>query len=171
MKYKYATWRKLYLKEEGAFARLPFTARAYAKQLMLLCDDAGRIDVGDRSLVDVAVSEMGATRSDIRLMKKLFPLLFQVGYLKRIGRYVVIEGFAAAEVGRIRASARAEFQQEVFERDGYRCRYCGTDNDLTLDHVVPIIRGGQNSAENLATACRPCNSSKGDRTPAEWRHS
>jgi len=59
----------------------------------------------------------------------------------------------------------------VFERDGFRCVYCGCDvsMDPQCDHIHPISRGGANSVENLATACRPCNSSKGDKTPEEWR--
>lgn len=59
----------------------------------------------------------------------------------------------------------------VFERDGYECVYCGDDvrSDPQCDHIFPISRGGRNDLSNLATACRPCNSSKGDKTPEEWR--
>lgn len=60
-------------------------------------------------------------------------------------------------------------RQLVFERDGYLCRYCDSSEDLTCDHVVPLVRGGTNDIENLATACRPCNSSKGDKLLEEWR--
>lgn len=59
---------------------------------------------------------------------------------------------------------------EVFERDGYRCVYCSTEADsLECDHVIPISRGGSSDISNLATACRPCNLSKSDMTPLEWR--
>jgi hypothetical protein len=51
-------------------------------------------------------------------------------------------------------------RQFVYERDGYRCGRCGTTADLTLDHVHPWVLGGTNSAENLRTLCRPCNSRK-----------
>lgn len=102
MKYKHATWRKLYVDEEGAFARLPFTARSYAKQLILLCDDAGRIDVGDASdpvkaLVDTAAFRMGATRGDRRMMSMMFPLLFAEGFLQHRGRHIVLRNFVAAQ--------------------------------------------------------------------------
>jgi len=65
----------------------------------------------------------------------------------------------------------ASLRLMVFERDDFRCVYCGCDvsADPQCDHVHPISRGGQNSMDNLATACRPCNSSKGDKTPEEWR--
>ena len=53
----------------------------------------------------------------------------------------------------------------VFERDGYRCRHCGSGpfSDLTIDHVFPRSRGGSDEAENLQTLCRSCNSKKGAR--------
>lgn len=57
----------------------------------------------------------------------------------------------------------------VFERDGFQCRYCASENDLTADHVVALVRGGTNDIDNLATSCRPCNSSKGDRLLSDWR--
>lgn len=58
---------------------------------------------------------------------------------------------------------------EVFERDGHACQYCGDGDDLTCDHIIPLVRGGTNDLDNLATACRACNSSKGDKLfPEEW---
>lgn len=39
-----------------------------------------------------------------------------------------------------------------------------------LDHVYPASRGGRSDADNLTVACRPCNRSKGARTPEEWLH-
>lgn len=58
----------------------------------------------------------------------------------------------------------------IFERDGYRCVYCGDKpNELECDHVVPVSRGGSNDPSNLATACVPCNRSKGGKTVEEWR--
>lgn len=61
-----------------------------------------------------------------------------------------------------------ELRAKVFERDGYACTYCGDGNDLTCDHVVPLVRGGTNDLDNLTTACRPCNSSKGAKLMSEW---
>lgn len=49
----------------------------------------------------------------------------------------------------------------VYERDGYACQYCGAADDLTIDHVRPLSRGGSNEMSNLLTACRSCNCSKG----------
>jgi hypothetical protein len=58
-------------------------------------------------------------------------------------------------------------RQNIFKRDGGRCQYCGVAHDLTLDHVMPRSRGGKSTWENLVTACKGCNSKKGDETPEE----
>lgn len=65
-------------------------------------------------------------------------------------------GAPAKRKGIPRALSRA-----VMERDEYRCVDCGTHLDLTCDHVIPVIKGGPTTLENLATRCRPCNSRKG----------
>ncbi|MCX5001018.1 HNH endonuclease [Streptomyces longwoodensis] len=61
---------------------------------------------------------------------------------------------------RQRSGISEALRQFVYERDGYRCARCGATKDLTLDHVHPWVLGGENSADNLRTLCRSCNSSK-----------
>ncbi len=58
-------------------------------------------------------------------------------------------------------------RKNIHVRDNYTCQYCGSGNTLTLDHVLPVSRGGKSSWENVVTACYPCNSSKGNKTPEE----
>lgn len=58
-------------------------------------------------------------------------------------------------------------RQNVFKRDNFECVYCGTRRELTLDHVMPSSRGGTHSWTNLVTACKRCNTRKGDFTPEE----
>lgn len=53
-------------------------------------------------------------------------------------------------------------RHNIFKRDGGKCQYCGTNRDLTLDHVIPRSKGGKSSWTNLVTACKKCNSLKGD---------
>jgi 5-methylcytosine-specific restriction endonuclease McrA len=48
---------------------------------------------------------------------------------------------------------------------GFKCAYCGRKRPLTIDHIVPIARGGGHTADNVIPACRSCNSSKRDRAP------
>lgn len=49
----------------------------------------------------------------------------------------------------------------MLKRDGHACRYCGSEDDLTADHLVPESAGGETTLENLVTACRTCNMKKG----------
>lgn len=61
-------------------------------------------------------------------------------------------------------------RENVYKRDNYECVYCGCDNfkTLTLDHVIPQSKGGQNTFENVVTACRKCNGEKSDLSLEEW---
>ena len=59
----------------------------------------------------------------------------------------------------------------IFERDAYRCVYCGQQfpvEELTIDHVEPRVRGGDRSDGNLVTACRGCNTLKGQRRLSDF---
>ena len=61
-------------------------------------------------------------------------------------------------------------RRNVFLRDGHRCQYCGqrySSTRLSLDHVLPRSRGGEDSWENIVCACLTCNVRKGHRTPTE----
>ena len=52
-----------------------------------------------------------------------------------------------------------------------KCYYCGGEilpKELTMDHIVPIIRGGKSAKNNLVTACKDCNSKKKHSLPTEW---
>ena len=59
-------------------------------------------------------------------------------------------------------------RKNILVRDNYTCQYCGKHStSLTVDHVVPRFRGGQDMWENLVGACKDCNQKKGERTPEE----
>ena len=61
-------------------------------------------------------------------------------------------------------------RENIYSRDEFTCQYCGQQfhsNELSLDHVFPKSRGGEDSWENLVTCCRRCNQKKADRTPEE----
>lgn len=58
----------------------------------------------------------------------------------------------------------------LYARDSYRCQYCRImfpERELTLDHVLPVVRGGKKTWDNILTACIRCNQKKGHRTPEE----
>lgn len=59
-------------------------------------------------------------------------------------------------------------RRNILKRDGHKCAYCGrADLPLTIDHIIPKSKGGDDSWENLVAACLPCNNRKGNRTLEE----
>lgn len=54
----------------------------------------------------------------------------------------------------------------VLKRDGHICIFCDK-KATTVDHLLPVSRGGKNEWLNTAAACQPCNAKKGNRTPQE----
>ena len=74
-------------------------------------------------------------------------------------------------IGRLKKARRriggrvteAEWQSIIAKYDGC-CAYCGrSDRPLEMDHAIPISHGGGHVASNIVPACKPCNSSKGNR--------
>ncbi len=51
----------------------------------------------------------------------------------------------------------------IYKRDGYKCQYCNATRRLTIDHVVPKSKGGDESFHNLVVACSSCNTKKGNK--------
>lgn len=58
-------------------------------------------------------------------------------------------------------------RKNLFKRDNNTCVYCGSKDELTLDHVLPKSRGGRTSWDNVVTACHKCNNKKDNKTPEE----
>ncbi len=59
------------------------------------------------------------------------------------------------------SDAKRMWRNNIKARDGHQCVYCGSTEELTIDHVRPRSKGGDTSASNCVTACRTCNSRKG----------
>ena len=60
----------------------------------------------------------------------------------------------------------------VFERDRYCCQSCGRTHEqteLTIDHIIPLAKGGSNDISNLQTLCRRCNTRKCDSIDPRFR--
>lgn len=64
-----------------------------------------------------------------------------------------------------------ENRLRLFERDAYKCYKCGkqlTRFDATLDHLIPVSKGGDNSFDNLSTCCLGCNSKRRNRDLSDY---
>lgn len=77
------------------------------------------------------------------------------------------------EIRREKEKARKLRQSQWWKRKraGGICHFCGRKfppKDLTMDHIVPIIRGGKSTRGNVVPACKECNSKKKYLLPLEW---
>jgi len=59
-------------------------------------------------------------------------------------------------------------RKNIYLRDNHACQYCGkSGGTLTIDHIIPKSRGGDDTWENMVVCCARCNNRKGSRTPEE----
>lgn len=90
----------------------------------------------------------------------------------KAGRMALIrqenKNYRARRKGAVGAHSLRDVQR-LFRRFGGSCFYCRTASATTVDHVIPLSRGGSNSIGNIVPACLSCNSRKNARTVMEWR--
>ena len=63
------------------------------------------------------------------------------------------------------------FNKELDKLMQASCVSCGSTDQITIDHIIPVSKGGQHSIGNLQSLCKSCNSSKGTKTMSEWKNS
>ena len=162
----------------------PYEFALYLLLLRITEFQGGEIRIGKRSIGALLGKGTRSTQGNYQhITEKLQGLartgLLDIGDTTRDGtRYLVHQ---PEEVPAVRERKAATIVPEeepdfygdpilratLFERDRWRCRYCGEvviDVTATLDHVIPSSLGGANTAENLATACLTCTSIKSGRT-------
>ena len=87
---------------------------------------------------------------------------------------VIYPSFHVPTVIRLRKYIKVPYKEipltrrNLMYRDHFACQYCGAKtNDLTIDHVIPSSRGGNDTWDNVVACCQKCNVKKGNRTPKE----
>lgn len=67
------------------------------------------------------------------------------------------------------SDAKKMWRENIFARDGHACTYCGSTDNLTLDHIVPRCKGGARwDSDNVTTCCRACNQAKGSMSVVDF---
>jgi Holliday junction resolvasome RuvABC ATP-dependent DNA helicase subunit len=68
----------------------------------------------------------------------------------------------ATDGGQERLVIPSTVRREVWRRDGGKCVKCGSRENLEYDHIIPVSRGGSNTARNIELLCEKCNRAKSD---------
>lgn len=61
-----------------------------------------------------------------------------------------------------RSAIPSAVRREVWRRDGGKCTRCGSRENLEYDHIIPVAKGGSNTARNIELLCEACNRLKSD---------
>jgi hypothetical protein len=66
------------------------------------------------------------------------------------------------------AEAKRKWKRSIKEEWGFKCCYCESTENLSLDHVLPKVHGGTDEVNNIVCACVSCNKDKGHQKMEEW---
>lgn len=66
------------------------------------------------------------------------------------------------------SDAKRIWKQSIKDKWNNECAYCGNKDNLTIDHIVPLSRGGHNLSTNVICCCKKCNHSKSHSEWEEW---
>lgn len=116
-----------------------FGGRPYDRELLMQFDDIEKIErqAGRDRKIDAAIELIATARA---------------------------RAATRSEIPRLRREIRGNYDQlfvSIGRRDGFRCAACGSSNgDLQVDHIVALIKGGDNDPGNLQLLCSTCNARK-----------
>jgi hypothetical protein len=94
-------------------------------------------------------------------------LVSRAAFKGRINYGFVMDRFTALKSKTITMSGSIREWQREQEMPRV-CVFCGSDKDLTTDHLIARHRGGSDAADNLVLSCKSCNSSRGEKGVFEW---
>jgi 5-methylcytosine-specific restriction endonuclease McrA len=134
--------------------------RTYATGYTKICRDCNRI----RSAANRKKNPYAARRAS--LLWKLNNPEKHKALLKKHTKKKISAGKRRDYYGTERKLVRRKDLIKVLRNP---CIYCGSTHRLSIEHVIPVSRGGRHAVGNIASACLSCNCSKRDQTVMEWR--
>ena len=66
------------------------------------------------------------------------------------------------------SEARRLWRRKIKEKWGHKCAYCGSDDNITIDHVLARSKGGLDTTKNMVSCCHSCNQDKGHTPWEDW---
>lgn len=66
------------------------------------------------------------------------------------------------------SEAKRLWKKQIKEQWNYQCAYCGSEENLTIDHIVPRSKGGSDFSKNVVCSCNECNQEKSHNDWEEW---
>lgn len=107
-------------------------------------------------------------RHAIRMLARNVAVVEEAEHGQHVGPYPLPRVLRLVRYVAMRWRRRAPrwSRARLLDRDDHTCAYCSKPG-TTVDHVIPVSRGGATTWANTVAACRPCNNRKGDRTPSE----
>lgn len=155
MNWRHETWRKLYVREQGSFASLSYSARALAAMLLKLVDDRGRLVTREGEDVAAAVCfRMRASRTERRLIRAAIDELLEDGYLVPDGRGVRIRNFS-----KVHGEDVAIEPPSVHDRDGTDARPVHEPVVIVSPSVhEPVAISARPSREDRVNSAKPIRS-------------
>lgn len=66
------------------------------------------------------------------------------------------------------AEAKRLWRKKIKEAWDHKCAYCGSDKELTIDHITPRSKGGTDVTKNVVCACHDCNQDKAHTPMEDW---
>ena len=126
------------------------------------------IDVDTLAIQEIAEHAGGTIRGACDLLRHVRDFAQVKRPSQRITAEIVHDAFKVlelgtknAEIGFERDPIPRDVRIEVWRRDGGKCVRCGGRERLEFDHIVPVSKGGSNTARNIELLCETCNRSKG----------
>jgi len=111
-------------------------------------------------IIDFVEFQYGYLSKESRPHQSYINLIKSYGLLKYFNRFIVEKG---SSITAKRARLTKTKKDKIIAQDEFRCQYCGEQFErdlLEVDHIIPLVKGGDSEDNNLVTSCVKCNARK-----------